>query len=225
MARRKSKKEVEETLVDIVEVRDQAVGFYEKHQNLIIGIAAGILVVIGGYLAYQMLYKAPKVRNAQNAMFMAEYQFSRDSFALALDNPGQGYEGFVDIIYNYKGTEQANTSKYYAGISYLNLGRFDDAIEMLTAFSAPTDLTKATKNGALGDAYSEKGDMAKAESHYKKAIAATNLESVAPYYMKKLAMLYQYQGKNDEAAKIFGEIKDQYPNTDWGKEAEKFVMK
>jgi TolA-binding protein len=224
MARRKTKKEQEETLVDIVDVRDQAVSFYDMNQKLIIGVAAGLIVLIGAYLAYQIFYKAPRQKAAQTAMYMAEYQFSRDSFALALENPGQGSEGFLDIMESYSGTDQANTAKYYAGVSYLNIGRYQDAIDMLKAFKAPTDLTKATKQGALGDAYSELNDLSSAESAYKKAANATELSSVAPYYMKKLAMLYQYQGKNDEATKIYKQITEKFPNTDWSSEAERFVV-
>ena len=224
MARRKTKKEQEETLVDIVDVRDQAVSFYDKNQKLIVGAAAVLVLLIGAYLAYQIFYKAPRQKAAQEAMYSAEYQFSRDSFALALENPGQGSEGFLDIMENYSGTDQANTAKYYAGISYLNIGRYQDAIDMLKSFSAPTDLTKATKFGAIGDSYSELNDMSNAESFYKKAISASDISSIAPYYMKKLAMLYQYQGKNDEANKIYKEITEDYPDTDWGNEAARFVV-
>jgi len=224
MARRKTKKELEETLVDIVDVRDQAVSFYDKNQKLIIGVAAAVAVLIGAYLAYQLFYKAPRQKAAQDAMYVAEYQFSRDSFALALENPGQGSEGFLDIMENYSGTAQANTAKYYAGISYLNIGRYQDALDMLNSFSAPTDLTKATKFGAMGDAHSELNDLASAESFYKKAANASDLGSIAPYYMKKLAMLYQFQGKNDEANKIYKDISTDYPDTDWGAEAARFVV-
>ncbi|WP_235299032.1 tetratricopeptide repeat protein [Portibacter marinus] len=224
MARRKTKKEQDETLVDIVDVRDQAVNFYERNQNAIIGAAVAVLVLIGGYIAYQMFYKAPRQKAAQNAMYMAEYQFGRDSFALALENPGQGSEGFLDIMENYSGTTQANTAKYYAGVSYLNLGRYEDAVAMLKSFNAPTDLTKATKFGALGDAYSELGNMSEAESNYKKAANASDVASVAGYYMQKLAMFYKYQGKNAEAQEIYKEITEKYPDSEWGIEAQKFVM-
>lgn len=224
MARRKTKKEQDETLVDIVDVRDQAVSFYDKNQKVIIGAAVGLIVLIGAYLAYEIFYKAPRQKAAQTAMYMAEYQFSRDSFALALENPGQDSEGFLDIMENYSGTDQANTAKYYAGVSYLNIGRYQDAVDMLKSFSAPTDLTEATKQGALGDAYSELNDLSSAEAAYKKAMNASDISAIAPYYMKKLAMLYQYQGKEDEAAKIFKQITEKYPTTDWSREAERFVV-
>ncbi|GLR16445.1 tetratricopeptide repeat protein [Portibacter lacus] len=224
MARRKSKKEQEETLVDIVDVRDQAVSFYDKHQKTIIGVAVAVAILIGAYLAYQIFYKAPRQKAAQSAMYMAEYQFSRDSFALALENPGQGSEGFLDIMESYGGTNQANTAKYYAGICYLNIGRYEDAVKMLKSFNAPTDLTKATKFGALGDAYSELKDMANAEASYKKAAEASDVSSVAPYYMKKLAMLYEYEGKADQAAKLYKQITEKFPTTDWSNEAKRFVV-
>ncbi len=224
MARRKSQKDQDETLVDIVDVRDQAVSFYDHHQKLIIGLASGLVILIAAYLAYQILYLTPRQKDAQSAMYIAEYQFSRDSFALALENPGQEALGFLNIMSKFKGTEQANTAKYYAGISYLNLGRFDDAISMLNAFKAPTDITQATKFGALGDAHSEKKEFDKAESFYKKAANASDNESIAPYYLQKLAMLYQYQGKETEAAQIYKQITEKYPATEWGKEAEKFLV-
>jgi hypothetical protein len=52
-------------------------------------------------------------------MMLAQQQFEKDSFQLALTNPGGGYSGFLDIIDSYSGTKTANLAKYYAGICYL----------------------------------------------------------------------------------------------------------
>ena len=51
MARRKkNRKKADETLVDIVEVKDQAQGFVEKNQQLIFGFGIAFIILAGGYL-------------------------------------------------------------------------------------------------------------------------------------------------------------------------------
>jgi len=221
MARRKNKN-TEDQLIDLVEKKEQAQSFLEQNQLAVIGGFALLILLIGGFLAYKFLYKAPKEKQAMEQMFKAEYQFKRDSFALALDNPGGGFEGFLDIIDNYSGTNAANLSKYYAGISYLNLGKYDAAIEFLNGFSAKGEITPITKNGALGDAYSELNELDKALGFYKKAASYDN-SALAPYYLKKVALLQEHLGNNDDAMSAFAKIVEMYPESTEAELAKKYV--
>ena len=121
MSRRKrNQKQSDETLVDIVEVRDQAQSFMDANQTYIFGGLVALVVLVGGFLAYKNFYKAPKQQEAVAQMYRAQQRFEQDSFALALTNPGGGFSGFLDIIDEYSGTPAANTAKYYAGVSYLS---------------------------------------------------------------------------------------------------------
>ncbi len=56
MARRKQKKQ-DETLVDIVEVRDQAQDYFESNQLKVLAGLGIIVLIIGGVFAYNSLYK------------------------------------------------------------------------------------------------------------------------------------------------------------------------
>lgn len=212
----------DETLVDIVEAKDSLQETFEKNKITILGILATIVVITGGYLFYQYGIIAPKEKAVMESMYKAEYQFSRDSFALALENPGGEAEGFLDIIDNYGGTKASNTAKYYAGISYLNLGRFEEAIDYLQSYSPTGNITPAWRNGALGDAYSELGDFDKALSNYKKAAGFDDSTS-QPYYLNKLGLLLQRQGKKEEAAKAFNQIIDKYPTSREAIDAKKYA--
>ncbi len=211
------------TLVDLTEVGEQAQSFIEKNQTALIGGLAAILLVVGGYFAYKHLYQIPKTNEAIEMMAQAQMQFERDSFAAALENPGLNSIGFLDIISDYSGTPSANSAKYYAGLCYLNLGRFEDAIDYLKKYSASDLVTSITKHGALGDAYSELGDTDKAITSYKKAIAAKANEFLTPYYMKKLALLQFDQGNKDDAAKIIARIKSDFPFSSEGIDADKML--
>jgi tetratricopeptide (TPR) repeat protein len=160
-------------------------------------------------------------------MWQAELQFKRDSFRLALDNPGGGYDGFLALIDKYGGTDAGNLAKYYAGISYLQLGEFDNAIQYLEDFDAKGSVLPAMKFGALGDAYSEKKDFGKALELYEKAADATENAVVAPIYLKKLGMLNELQGNKDAARKAYERIKKDFPNqasTDW-REIDKYIYR
>lgn len=227
MARRKrnqrGRKQQEETLVDIVEARDQAQSFIDQNQNVILGALAIVLVAVGGWLAYKNFYQTPRQQEAVEQMYQAQFQFDRDSFALALTNPGGGYEGFLGIIENYGGTPAANLANYYAGISYLQLGKFDAAISYLEDYKPDGQVTPITTYGALGDAYSEQGDFGKALSLYKKAANTEDNDILTPYYLKKIGMLNEKEGNLDAARKAYAEIKEKYANSTVGKDIDKFV--
>ena len=223
--RNRRKKQQEDTIVDLVEARGQAQDFFQKNQLLVIGVAAALALLVGGYLVYKLLYLAPREKQAIEQMYKAEYQFSRDSFALALENPGGGFDGFLDIIDNYSGTTTSNTAKYYAGISYLNLGRYESAIDYLKDFNAKGSVASITKFGALGDAYSELGELDKAYSNYKKAIGAGDNALLSPYYLKKLGLLYENQGEFDNALDAYSDIKEKYPDSSEGQDIDKYISR
>jgi len=223
--RKQNKSIGDETLVDLVEARDSASGFFEKNQKSVVGIAGLIALLFVGYLLYKFIYKEPRTVAAKEMIYKAEQQFMRDSFALALENPGGDFDGFLDIIDNYNGTPTANLAKYYAGVCYLNLGNFESAIEYLENYNAAGKITPTMKHGAIGDAYSELAtpDLDKALSNYKKAAYGPENNLLSPYYLKKYGMLSQKQGDSDSAQKAFSTIKEKYPNSTEGLSIDKYL--
>ena len=225
MARRRSTKKKQDTLVDVVEVKDNAQDFMEKNQNTIFGALVALVLIVGGIFAYNNFYKAPRQKEAVEQMYQAQVQFERDSFALALENPGGGYGGFLDIIDNYSGTDAANLAQYYAGICYLNLGNFEVAASYLEDFSPAGKVLPAMKYGALGDAYSELKDLAKAEGLYAKAASSSDNEFTSAYYLQKLGLLYEKQQNFSASLDAFQQIKDKYPLSSIGRDVEKYIAR
>lgn len=224
MAQRKKTSKQDEVLIDLNEVTGQAEDFFEKYQKQLLMIGGGLLLLIGGYLAYKFAYAKPRQKEAVEQMAQAEYQFQRDSFALALANPGGGFPGFNEITKKYSGTEAGNVALYYAGVCCLNLGQWDAAISYLEDFSPGGEILPGMKNGTLGDAYAEKGDLDKALSLYNKAANAGENEAITPFFLKKVAMLSQKQGDNSAAKSAWSKIKSDYPNSQEAKEADKYLI-
>lgn len=224
MAKRKTSAKGE-TLVDIVEVKESAETFVEKYQQLIFGGLIALVLLVGGYFAYKYLFQVPKQKEAVEQMYKAQEQFERDSFRLALTNPGSGFPGFLDIIDQYSGTPASNSAEYYAGICYLHLGEYDAAIAHLTDFSPDDEVLPITKMGAIGDAYAEKGDLDKALSFYNKAVSAGKNEILTAYYLKKVGMLNEKNGKFEAAKEAYEQIRKEYPNSNEGKDIEKYIAR
>ena len=215
--------EIDETLIDVVEVKDNVTEYFEENKTMILGGIGLLILLVVAFISYRFAYKAPMEANAFEQMYRAETQFSRDSFALALENPGGGFEGFLDIIDNYPGTNAANLSKYYAGVSYLNLGRYEDAIEYLDSYSPAGDVTPIMKFGAIADAHSELGDYDNAISNYRKAANASDNELLTPYYLNKLALLLKKEGDDEGALSIFKQIKEKYPKSTEGIAVDRYI--
>lgn len=223
MAQRKKTTKQDDVLIDISEVTGQAENFYTQYQKQILGIGGALVLIVGGWLAYKFAYVGPRQKEAVEQMAQAEYQFQRDSFALALANPGGGFPGFSDIVKKYGGTDAGNAALYYAGVSSLNLGQFDAAISYLEDFSPCGNLLPSMKYGTLGDAYAEKGDLEKALGLYKKAAGTDNNEVITPYYLKKVALLSQKQGDSAAAKEAWTKIKNDFPKSGEARDAEKYI--
>ena len=214
----------EEVLIDVAEVTHEAQHWFETYKKPLLYGAIALVVAIGGSLAWKSYQGGNQVKAVQ-AMWKAEQMFEKDSFAVALNNPGGGYEGFTGIISKYGRTPAGNMAKYYAGICYLQLGKFDDAIKHLDDFSPSGTVSPTMKYGALADAYSEKQDFAKAIKYYKEAASEGSVEDLKALYLKRYAMLSEKQGDAASAVSAYNEIKEKYPTTTEGRDIDKFIAR
>ena len=214
----------EETLADAVGQKS-ITEIFKENKNLVTYALVGLLVLVGGYIIYRQMVMIPKEQDAIEQMAQAQVQFERDSFALALTNPGQGFPGLVDIADQYSGTKAGNLALYYAGVSYLHLGQYDAAIDYLKDFSPAGDVTPAMLAGVLGDAYSEKNDFDQALSNYRKAVSKSKNPLIGAYYLKKVGMLSERQGDKEAAREAYQTIKDEYSETPVANDIDKYLVR
>lgn len=221
----KNKKNTQvDNLTEVESALTRTEQFLESNQKLI-GIVIGSIVVLAvGYLGLNKFYLAPRQTEAQEQMFMAQNYFEKDSFNLALNGDGNN-PGFLDIIDDFGSTDAGNLSYYYAGISYLNMGQFDNAIDYLKKFDTDDLLLGPISVGAQGDAQLELGKTDKALALYTEAYKMNDNELTAPIYMLKAGELLENSSKQEEALKIYEIIKQKFPESTEGRSIDKYIAR
>ena len=194
----------------------------ENYKTLLIGLGVIVLLVGLGWLA--KLYFGKRNDEAQSQMFQAERYLEQDSLKLALNGDGN-YLGFLDIAKNYKFTNSGNLAKYSAGICYLHLGNYKEAIDYLNKYSRKDKVIGSLAIGATGDAYVELGDLDKGASKYMEAADFAKNSFNTPLFLMKAGEIYELKGKFADALKLYERIEAQYPESTEGTTIEKYIAR
>lgn len=212
-----------DNLTEIESALTRTEQFLETNQKLI-GIVIGAIVVVAvGYFGLNKFYFEPRQKQAQEQMYTAQNYFEKDSFNLALNGDGTN-PGFLDIIDDFGSTKAGNLSNYYAGISYLHMGKYDDAITYLKKFDTDDLLLGPISVGAQGDAQLELGKSDAALDLYTQAYKMNENELTTPIYMLKAGELLEGT-KQDEALKLYETIKLKFPETTEGRSIDKYIAR
>ena len=184
---------------------------FEKNKNTFSIIFISIILIVT-FFGIGNYYISSQNRLAQEDMFQAVYYFESDSLVKALNGDGNNY-GFLEIIDEYNYTKAANMSNYYAGVSYLKLKDYDNAINYLKSFSSNDELIQARSYSLIGDAYTELEDYQNAITFFKKAVNYNPNEFFTPNYLLKLALVYEELGNLNEAYNCYSKIVDSYKDS------------
>ncbi|NCI50237.1 tetratricopeptide repeat protein [Sediminibacterium roseum] len=201
-------------------------GFWEKFQKPVIIVIAVIVIGVGGWYGYKKLIAEPKEEQAADALFKSQQYFSADSSKLVLNGDGGSSKGVLYVINNYGGTKAGNLAKFYAGVSYMKLGDFNNAVKYLKDFSTDAKQVEAKALACLGDSYSELNKKEDAVAAYKKAAGTIESDQAnAAEYLFRAAALEEVNGKTKEALDLYKELKEKYPATDKGVQADKYIYR
>jgi predicted negative regulator of RcsB-dependent stress response len=202
----------------------RAKDFWTRNGRAVTIAGLAVILLAAGWLAYKKLVKEPAEVKASDSIFKAEDYFRSDSFQLALNGDGINL-GLVKIVDQYGSTKAGNLARYYAGVSYLQLGNSANAIKYLKDFDTDSKPVQARAYKLLGDAYADQGKNADALSSYKKA--AHHFESdktnaseylfIAAYFAQRVT------NEPKEAINLYTELKTKYAATQRGFEADKFL--
>ncbi len=229
-------KEVFETLNVTASKSEQ---WIEKNQKPIFITLALVAVIILGYMGYNKYIQEPKEIEASNELAYPKKYFEAAVTDKRLDNQiverdsllnlglegADGKYGFLDIADTYSGTKAGNLAEYYAGISYLKMKDYKNAITHLGNFSSSDELLGPTALGAIGDAFEDINQLNDAFDYYKKAANAKDNDFTTPIFLFKAGETALNLGKNKQAYKLFKRIKNDYYKSEQARDIDYYINK
>lgn len=212
----------DDILVDVDELYSKSEQFVDKNRKQLTmglgGAAAVILLVIG----YTSLVVAPKNMAAEEAAFMAEHYFAKDSADLAMLGDGLN-AGLEEILSDHSGTPAAARAAFELGIMHRDAARFDEAVEAFNQAGFSDDVFGPLVDANIGDCLVELGDLEGAESHFASAAsaAASGLaaKALSPMCSYKRALVLLELGDEDKARKVLKDLAEDFPNSTYAANA------
>jgi tetratricopeptide (TPR) repeat protein len=218
-------KDNDEIIVDVEEVYSKTEQYIEENKNTLTIVVGAVLLIVGGFFGYSNLYLAPLEEEAQSQMWQAEKYFEVDSFNLALNGNIQGAIGFKTIADHYGGTKAGNLANYYCGISFYNLGQYQEALNYLEAFNSNDKMVGPVATGAIGNCYMELNDVNQALEYYKKASNQSTNDFTGPMFRLKAGFAAEKLGQNDVALELYKSIKTDFPSSQESRNVEKYIAR
>ncbi len=230
-----SKLEEQSTTAEVFNTLDETASkseqWVEKNSKPLFTGLLIILALVLGYLGYNKYIQEPKEKEAADELAYPKSFFDQaqngvasvDSlYNLAL-NGADGKYGLLDIIDNYGSTSAGNLAKYMAGISYLNMNDYQNAISQLGDFSTDDEILGALAKGNIGDAFSEINQPEEALEYYIKAANFKSNDFTTPMYLLKAGNTAMNLGSYKKAEELFLKIKEEYFNSDEGKKIDIYI--
>lgn len=218
------KESAEEKMESIESALTTAESFILANQKKITNTLLVILICAVGVIAFFRYYVTPRQQEAAVQLFPAEKYFAADSLQVALNGDGNNL-GFLDIIDQYGATPSGKLSYYYAGICYLRLGEFENAIKYLKQYKGKDQIIANIAIGALGDAEAELGHTNEAIAYYLKAAENTVNEETTPIYLFRAGLLYEKSAAYDRALALYERIQAEYGSSAEGRYIEKYISR
>lgn len=196
--------------------------FFESNKKGIYGAVCAIAVIALLILCYQKFYLQPKKAEALSQLYPAEAAFRSEAYDVALKGDGNTL-GFEQIIDEY-GSKAGKVVYFYAGVSALYTGEYNDAISYLKKYSGKDSIMSARATACIGDAYAGLENYKTALSYYEKA--ASTIDNIyAATYLLKAGIVCEELGDNAKALEFYNKIKDQYPGTLEGSDIDKYIAR
>ena len=203
------------------EITSKSEVFFQKNGKAILIAAIAVVLIIAGYFCYKSFISAPREEKASTAIARGQDYFNSEQFDKALNGDGAGYPGFIKIASDYSSTKAGNLANLYAGLCYAQLDKWQDAVKFLEEYSPAKDaMVSPAAVQALGNAYAHVGQVDKAIDKLKDAAKKADSKakdgennSLSPTFLLQASQLLESQNKQDEALKIYQDIKKKYTNS------------
>lgn len=210
--------------LNMEEALNNSEAFFIKYKKVVLLVVAAIIVIVAGTILYKNYIVAPRNEKASTALAKGQTYFSQEAYDKALNGDGMGYPGFIKIADDYSSTNAGNLANLYAGLSFAQTGKYQEAITYLEKFSTKSDqMISPAAEGALGNCYAHTNQLDKAVETLKKAAKMADNNSLSPTFLIQAGEILESQGKNSDAVELYKEIKKKYFQSMQYQEIDKYI--
>lgn len=198
-------------------------GFFQKNLKKIV-ICCGVVValVIAGILCHMWMNQ--RAEKAAEALYPCEQFFQQGNYEKALNGDGQECLGLLAVADQYGHTKSGNLAKLYAGLSYVQLGKYEDAKKYLEDFSSKDDeMVSPAALGALANVNAELGDNEKAAETLVKAAKKADNDVLSPLFLIQAGEIYESLGQKEKALELYEQVKGSYRGSMSAGEIDKYI--
>lgn len=214
-----------------VENLNKQEAFLLKYKKAITIAVVALIVIIAGIILYKNYVSEPRQDKASTALAKGQEYFANENYEMALKGDSLGFVGFAKLAKEYSSTDAGNLANLYAGLCQANLGKWEEAVKFLDAYSPEDDsMISPAAVAALGNAYAHVKQLDKAVSNLKKAAKMADSQaadgannSLSPTFLIQAAEILESQGKKAEALSIYKDIKKKYVNSPVMQEIDKYI--
>lgn len=209
--------------LDIGQVYTSTELFFEKNKKGITIAVVAILVVIAGIFGYKR-YIAGQDKEAAGLMWKAQYYFENDSLDKAINGDGN-FMGFDHVAQKYGNTPSGELAKFYLGVCYHQKGEYETALSYYKDADPDDQVLSVMTVGNQGDVLVELGRDDEAIERFNKAADMVKSDYTTPMFLMKAGVLYQKKQDWKNAAKVFGRVVKDYPQSPDNNLAKKYAAR
>ena len=214
-----------------VENLNKQEAFLLKYKKAIIIAVVALIVIVAGIILYNNYVDGPRQAKASTALAKGQEYFANENYEMALKGDSVGFIGFAKLAKEYSSTDAGNLANLYAGLCQANLGKWEEAVKFLDAYSPGDDtMVSPAAIAALGNAYAHVKQLDKAVANLKKAAKMADAQgadgvnnSLSPTFLIQAAEILESQNKKSEALSIYKDIKKKYVNSPVMQEIDKYI--
>ena len=214
-----------------VENLNKQEAFLLKYKKAIIIAVVALIVIVAGIILYNNYVAGPRQAKASTALAKGQEYFANENYEMALKGDSLGFIGFAKLAKEYSSTDAGNLANLYAGLCQANLGKWEEAVKFLDAYSPGDDtMVSPAAIAALGNAYAHVKQLDKAVANLKKAAKMADAQgadgvnnSLSPTFLIQAAEILESQNKKAEALSIYKDIKKKYVNSPVMQEIDKYI--
>lgn len=196
----------------------------EEHGKKILIAGVAFILLMGGWYWYTSQIKPKKVENANNAIFMVQRYFEKDSINTVYEGDGE-HMGAYDVIEQYGGTKAARLAHYYIGRTLMKESKYEEAIDHLKKTKFKDELMAPQTQTLIGDCYSELEQYEEAAEHYWEAATMRDNNYSAPIAYMKAGLVYEKLGNWEKALKAYEAIKNDFRESEQAKDIQKYISR